>query len=246
MPAAWIEGLVQPGRELRGTGNGVLCALGPDDPGSPYDRRAATYDRLVGNSLYNRVVWSSSPASYAAFAATAVADSDGPLLDVGCGSAVFTADAYRSTGRALILVDRSLGMLALAAERLRGHDPARVAFVQADLFDLPFRPGSFTTVTCHGLLHLFDNPAEVIRALRAHVAPAGSLYATSLVAETAIGGRALALLHRAGEAAIPRRERELATVARAELGALTEVRREGSMVFLTAVPRHAGISHRDI
>ncbi len=234
MPAAWIEDFVQPGRELRNAGNGLLSALGPDSPGSPYDRRAAIYDRLVGNRLYNRLVWGSRPASYAAFAATAVADSDGPLLDVGCGSAVFTAGAYRSTGRALILVDRSLGMLARAAERLRGHDLARVAFVQADLFDLPFQPGSFTTVACHGLLHLFDNPAEVIRTLRAQVAPAGSLYATSLVAETAIGSRVLALLHRAGEVAIPRRERELAAVAEAGLGAITEVRREGCMVFVTA------------
>lgn len=46
------------------------------------------------------------PASYTDFAAEAVADSDGPVLDVGCRTAVFTADCYRSTDRPVILVDR--------------------------------------------------------------------------------------------------------------------------------------------
>lgn len=69
-----------------------------------------------------------------------------------------------------------------------GHDPERVAFVQADLFDLPFQVGSFATVAYHGLLHLFEDPAAPIGALRAQLTPTGSLYATSLVAETAVGG----------------------------------------------------------
>lgn len=234
MEAAWIDDLLQPGHEARRVGD-LLSVLSPEEPGSPYDRHAAVYDRLVGNRLYNRLVWGSSPAAYAAFAARAAADAAGPLLDVGCGSAVFTADAYRSAGRRLVLVDRSLGMLARAAERLRGHHGDRIAFVQADLFDLPFLHGSFATVACHGLLHLFDDPAPVLRVLRAQATPGGSLYVTSLVAETAVGSRALGLLHRTGEAATPRREQELIGIARAELGVLTQVRRDGSMVLFTAV-----------
>jgi len=120
---------------------------------------------------------------------------------VGCGSAVFTAAAYRTAGRPLVLVDRSLGMLARAAQRLGGP-------------------------------HL----AAVLRVLGGQVAAGGSLYVTSLVAETAIGSRGLGLLHRAGEAAVPRREQELVTAARAALDGPVRPRRKGSMVFLSAGP----------
>jgi len=229
--AAWITQLALPDRELHDVGGGLLSALGAEERGSAYDRQAATYDRLVGNRLYNSLVWKASPASYTAFSAAAVSDSDGPLLDVGCGTAVFTAASYRSTSRPLVLVDRSLGMLRKAARRL-GVDPNRVALIQADLFDLPLQPGSFATVSCHGLLHLFDDPSQVVRALRSQLAPGGSLYVTSLLAETAIGTQALRLLHRIGEAAAPRTENDLSAIARAELGDTFRLRREGSMAFL--------------
>lgn len=42
-------------------------------------------------------------------------------------------------------------------------------------------------MACHGLLHLFADPDQVLRVLRSQLAPGGSLYATSLVAETRIG-----------------------------------------------------------
>ncbi|MEJ7706253.1 MAG: class I SAM-dependent methyltransferase [Nocardioidaceae bacterium] len=215
----------------------VLSDLRLEDSGTAYDGRVALYDRLVGNGLYNRFVWGTSPGSYAAFAAAAVADSDGPLLDVGCGSALFTAGAYRGAGRRMVLVDRSLGMLARAADRLQGHDPERIAFVQADLLDLPFQVGSFSTrwpaTGCCTCSRTRLRPS--VRCAR-QLAPTGSLYATALVAETAVGGRALALLHRRGEAAAPRRAHELADIARTELGVAIRMHREGSMIFLTATP----------
>src|SRR5664280_2767341 len=129
----WFDDLVAPGRELRRSANGVLSALSSHEGGSRYDGRAALYDRLVSNSFYNRRVWRSSVASYATFAAAAVASGDGPMLDVGCGTAVFTADAYRVAERPLVLVDRSLGMLTRAAQRLelRSQDPSRIVLVQA-------------------------------------------------------------------------------------------------------------------
>lgn len=115
-----------PGRELHHAGDGLLSAMAPGDRGAPYDRQAAIYDGLVGNALYNRVLWGASIASYAASAASAVTAAAGPLLDVGCGSAVFTAPAYLAAERPLVLLDRSLGMLARAAKRLHGHDPAAI------------------------------------------------------------------------------------------------------------------------
>ncbi len=222
-----------PDRGLRRIPDHVLSALPADDRGDgAYDRRAATYDRLVGSRLYNRLVWGSSPRAYAAFAQRAVRAGEGPLLDVACGSAVFTASVYGDSARPVVLVDRSTGMLQRAAQRLDGGDHPSPVLLQADLFDLPFVPGSFTTVACHGALHLFEDLAGALGALRAQLAPQGTLYATSLVAETTIGRRCLALLHRTGEAAAPRRAMELLAAARAELSDVT-LHREGSMVFIT-------------
>jgi ubiquinone/menaquinone biosynthesis C-methylase UbiE len=154
------------------------------------------------------------------------------LLDVGCGTALFTAASYRSTGRPLVLVDRSLGMLTRAAARLADTDPDRVACMQADLFDLPFRPGAFATVACHGLLHLFDDPGRMLRVLHSQAAPGGSVYATSLLGQTPLARMVLRLLHRAGEAAPPRWENDLSTMANAELGDDVQIRHDGAMTFL--------------
>jgi len=235
----WFDDLVAPGRELRRSANGVLSALSSHEGGSRYDGRAALYDRLVSNSFYNRRVWRSSVASYATFAAAAVASGDGPMLDVGCGTAVFTADAYRVAERPLVLVDRSLGMLTRAAQRLelRSQDSSRIVLVQADLLDLPFRPASFSTVASFGVLHLFADVVTVLDRLQAQLAPGGSLYATSLVSQTAISKGVLMLLHLGGEAASPRRASELEVLAGSALGDEFSLRTEGSMAFLSYHPR---------
>lgn len=216
MAVTWIDDLLEPARQLRSAGGVLLSALPADDRGTPYDRRAALYDGLVGNALYNRLLWGASTASYAAFAEAAVTDSRGSLLDVGCGSAVFTVAAYRNATRPLVLVDRSLGMLARAADRLSSHHSVQLRLVHADLFDLPFRSGQFATVACHGLLHLFDDAGTVLRALRAQVA--------------------VGQMHRAGQAAAPRRAGDLAAVVRAAVGGPIYAWCEGSMMLICVGP----------
>ncbi|HEV2753139.1 MAG TPA: hypothetical protein VGV36_04805, partial [Solirubrobacteraceae bacterium] len=109
---AVLAELLIPDRGLRQVADHMFSALPPDDPGDvAYDRRAATYDRLVGSRLYNRLVWASSPRAYAAFAQRAERAGEGPLLDVACGSAVFTASIYGGSARPVVVVDRSTGML---------------------------------------------------------------------------------------------------------------------------------------
>jgi ubiquinone/menaquinone biosynthesis C-methylase UbiE len=235
-------GLMRTDRDLHEVGGGVLSAFGDGERASAYDRHARAYDRLIGNRLYNRVVWNASTASYASFAAAAVADGDGPLLDVGCGTALFTAASYRSTGRPVVLVDRSLGMLTRPAARLAETDPDRLAFVHAGLFDLPFRPGAFATMACHGLLHLFDDPGRVLRVLRGQAAQGGSVYATSPLGQTPLVRQVLRLLHRAGEAAPPCRANELSTVASAELRDDVQLRCKGAIAFLRSPRTSSGVS----
>ncbi|MDQ4048248.1 MAG: class I SAM-dependent methyltransferase [Actinomycetota bacterium] len=142
-----MDSLLASGRSLRPASPEVLSALSTHDEGAPYDRRASFYDRLIGSRVYNRLAWGASVTDYRAFAAEALAADDGPFLDAGCGTLVFTATAYRKASRPLVLVDLSLGMLRRGAERL-GDAPAML--VQADLLDLPFAPNRFSTVACFG------------------------------------------------------------------------------------------------
>jgi SAM-dependent methyltransferase len=218
---------------LRDLGGGLQGAIADGDAGAPYDRHARLYDRLIGNRVYNRAVWGTSPRDYAAFAAEAVAACDGPLLDAGCGTAVFTADVYARAKCDVVLVDRSVGMLRRAAQRLAPGP--RVRFVQADLLDLPFAPRSFATVACHGVLHVLDDPWAALAALADQVAPGGALYASMLVTDRGgISGPYMRALNRRGEIASMRSADELAAAAREVFGDAANVTRTGAMAWLRA------------
>ena len=226
-----VGSVLAPGRTLRPARGPVVSTLPAGDEGARYDRRAATYVRLIGNRVYNRLAWGTSPSQYAAFAAEAVAAGSGRLLDAGCGTATFTAAAYGEARRPLVLSDRSLDMLERAAQRLVD---APAAFVQADLLALPFAPGQFSTVACFGVLHVLDDLRGALAALRDQLAPGGQLFASTLVADRAVGRAYLNALHRAGEVAEPRRTEQVAAAARAVFGAPMAVQRTGSMAWLRA------------
>lgn len=226
-----VESLLAPGRTLRPVRTPVVSALSAGDEGARYDRRAAAYDRLIGSRLYNRLAWGTSPSQYAAFAAEAVAARGGRLLDAGCGTATFTAAAYREARRPLVLIDRSVDMLERAAQRLAD---APAAFVQADLLDLPFSAAQFSTVACFGVLHVLDDPLAALAALRDQLGAGGQLFASMLVADRAVGRAYLDALHRAGEVAKPRRAEHLAHAAQAVFGARVDIQRTGSMAWLRA------------
>jgi len=207
----------------------------PRRRGTPYDARAAAYDRVVGSALYNRLLWGASSERYRAFARRAVAAGDGPLLDAGAGSAVFTAGAYADADRPLLLVDRSLGMLMAARDRIADHAggtlPSSATLLQADANDLPLRDENVETVLSMGMLHLFDDAAGHVAELGRVLAPGGALFAMALVAEQWPGRAYIHLLHRTGEVAAPRRFEEMGEAVESGLGATVEGVREGCMAF---------------
>src|SRR4051794_17000655 len=93
---AGLDGLLAEDKPVRAAAGQprILSALAPGEEGAAYDRHAAVYDRVIGNPLYNRVVWSCPTSEYAEFAREALAAGDGPFLDAGCGTLVFTGDVY--------------------------------------------------------------------------------------------------------------------------------------------------------
>lgn len=184
----------------------IYSCLPADARASDYDDKARAYDWVVGNRFYNRIVWGNWPSRYRAFCEQALASADGPYLDAGCGSLVFTADVYaQAAARPIVLLDRSLGMLRRGRDRIRRHlgrVPEHIRFVQGDIFDLPFRDGVFKVVASYGVLHVFTDPAGMLAELERVRSPAGKTHLSSLVGNDALGRRYLALLQRAGEVGV--------------------------------------------
>jgi SAM-dependent methyltransferase len=239
--------IVAEGLAIRPVEEGIYSIL-PEGPHTHlYDRRAATYDRVVGTRLYNRVVWGASMADYAAFARQAVAsDQAGMLLDAGCGSLLFTARAYLDCQRPILACDESLEMLKRARWRLTkfaGAMPDRILLLQADLASLPFRARSFSTSICMNVLHHLADAGCLVEGLKKLLAEGGHLYLTSLVrGNRLIGDRYLAALHRRGDFVEPRTGAELERIMADTFGPDVNVRLQGNMAYATAaasVPQSA-------
>lgn len=217
---------------LRSIADGVWSALPGGAPSQPYDGRARLYDRLIGNRFYNRIAWGTSPAAYGAFAGSAAGSGGGTLLDVGCGTLVSTAAVHARTARPTVLVDLSADMLLAARQRLTaiaGRAPPHIAFVQADVLHLPFRPAAFGAVLCPGMVHLFEDVEALAGELTRVAAPGASLFLSSLVADRRLSALYLGALHRAGEVARPRTSAELLR----RLPRAAAARIEGGMAFVT-------------
>jgi ubiquinone/menaquinone biosynthesis C-methylase UbiE len=94
----------------------------------------------------------------------------GSLLDVACGAGIVTARL--AAGRSVVGIDRSRGMLTVAAARLHGR------VLLGDAGRLPLRSGRFDAVLMIWLLHLLPRAepalAEAVRVL----APGGRLVTT--------------------------------------------------------------------
>lgn len=185
---------------------GIFTSLAPDQRESGYDTKVKAYDLVVGNALYNRVVWGNWPRAYAAFCRRALASTPGGIyLDAGCGSLVFTAEAYaQADNKLIVLFDRSLGMLRQGRERMRkarGGMPKNIAFVQGDILATPFRASAFDTVASFGVIHIFDDKLGMLAELERVKKPGGRLFFSSLVGNNRLGRKYLELLKNAGEVA---------------------------------------------
>jgi SAM-dependent methyltransferase len=98
------------------------------------------------------------------------------VLEAGCGVGAQTVTiAAASPGARICSVDISAASLTAARERIADAGLANVAFLQADIFTLPFVPGTFDHVfLCFVLEHLAD-PLAALAVLRRLLKPDGSL-----------------------------------------------------------------------
>ncbi len=98
------------------------------------------------------------------------------VLEAGCGVGAQTVTLARRSPRARILsVDVSADSVAEARRRVGVAGLANVELRQADVFDLPFAPGSFDHVfVCFVLEHL-ARPVAALTALRSVLRPGGTM-----------------------------------------------------------------------
>jgi SAM-dependent methyltransferase len=98
------------------------------------------------------------------------------VLEAGCGIGAQTVILARnSPGARFTSIDLSADSLDAARARAGEAGIENVTFRQADVFDLPFPPGSFDHVfVCFLLEHLAD-PARALGVLRSELRPGGTL-----------------------------------------------------------------------
>lgn len=206
-----------------------------------YDKKAAIYDFVVSSSLYNRVMWGDSPNRYIAFARRAInSHQSGWLMEAGCGSLLFTAQAYVESRQPIIACDQSLDMLRRARTRLAklAHSvPGHIILLQADLRDIPFREDSFQTILSMNVLHHYADVASLVMKLKNLLTHGGYIYLTSLVTNNRfIGDRYLNVLHNQGWLVSPRKNGELRKLLQESLTTGVSFWTEGNMAYATTAP----------
>ena len=133
---------------------GLFAPLGP------------TYDR------YARLLSFGQDGRWRSFLVGRIAAGPGDtVLDVATGTGTVAIELVRRKGCRVVGLDQSLGMLAVARERV----PPEVELVHGDADHLPFEDGSFDGLTFTYLLRYVDDPAATLAELARVVRPGGSI-----------------------------------------------------------------------
>jgi demethylmenaquinone methyltransferase/2-methoxy-6-polyprenyl-1,4-benzoquinol methylase len=93
------------------------------------------------------------------------------VLDVATGTGAVARELLRRKGCAVVGVDQSREMLAVARE----HLPATVKLVEASAEHLPFEDASFDALTVTYLLRYVDDPGATLAELARVVRPGGTV-----------------------------------------------------------------------
>jgi ubiquinone/menaquinone biosynthesis C-methylase UbiE/uncharacterized protein YbaR (Trm112 family) len=101
--------------------------------------------------------------------------SAGLLLDLACGTGVFTRPLALQGASVVVGLDLSRPMLNRAQMLLSREGIRNVLLVRGTAFCLPFVDATFQYVNCCGALHLFDRPNSAVEEIRRVLCPEGHL-----------------------------------------------------------------------
>lgn len=96
------------------------------------------------------------------------------ILDAGCGAGRFLDPASQSEGQ-IVGIDISS---AIDAAKSNLHGRENVHFVQASIYELPFREGTFDFVYCIGVIQHTPDPSASLKAVANMVKPNGEMAVT--------------------------------------------------------------------
>jgi SAM-dependent methyltransferase len=99
----------------------------------------------------------------------------GPLLDLACGTGVFTRPLSLQGASLVVGLDLSRPMLNRAQTLSTSEGIRNVLFVRGTAFSIPFSEAAFQYVNCCGALHLFDRPKSALEEIRRVLYPEGYL-----------------------------------------------------------------------
>lgn len=93
------------------------------------------------------------------------------ILEVGSGSGRFTREALK-TGATIVSLDYSD---AVEANRKSNGDADNLLIVQASVFEMPFRTGTFDRALCFGVLQHTPDPEQAFRSIVGQLKPGGCI-----------------------------------------------------------------------
>jgi ubiquinone/menaquinone biosynthesis C-methylase UbiE len=108
---------------------------------------------------------------------------DGPVLDVGTGTAQIPIELCRHNGAVRVTaVDLAEEMLAVGrANVARAGLNERVRLERCDAKGLPFAGGAFAAVMSNSIVHHIPEPRAVLAEMRRVLAPGGALFVRDLL-----------------------------------------------------------------
>ena len=110
------------------------------------------------------------------------------VLDLACGTGVFTRPLARQARGLVIGFDLSWPMLRQARRLIERDGLQNVLLMRGTAFRLPFLSGAFPCVNCCGALHLFDRPDLALKEIERVLGPAGRLSVQTTIRPEHSGG----------------------------------------------------------
>jgi len=130
-------------------------------------RRSAVFTLLTGISFdeeFDRII------------RAARIDPGGRVLDLACGSGIYTRPFARRLGTGHVVgLDISRPMLAYARRQSDAERLTNLGLVRGSALELPFGLGTFDLVNCCGALHLLPDVPQVLAEVRRVLVPGGRL-----------------------------------------------------------------------
>jgi SAM-dependent methyltransferase/uncharacterized protein YbaR (Trm112 family) len=115
------------------------------------------------------------------------------VLDLACGTGVFTRPLARQARGIVVGLDLSWPMLFRARRLLEREGLQNIVLMRGTAFRLPFIASTFRYINCCGALHLFDQPESALKEIERVLHPEGYLSVQTAIRPEHSGGIAYLL-----------------------------------------------------